>query len=172
MSCEPILVIKDTDSTIGIRARVGEEFFEHEIQLNVMLAYYWDNDLPVIESLIDLFENAIKRTVNEVIPHENLYLRYNLITDGEIENATKFEIYLLEVKADDVVLRLDGKILALKDLGSKEDYSKGFLNKTTKKDDDLIFNESKKTQLVEKNIQTKTKISFKDFARQQRLKEN
>ena len=51
MSSEPILVIKDNDSTIGIRARVGDEFSEHEIQLNVLLAYYWDNDLPVIENV-------------------------------------------------------------------------------------------------------------------------
>ena len=43
MSSKPILVIKDNDSTIGIRARVGEEFSEHEIQLNVMLAYYWES---------------------------------------------------------------------------------------------------------------------------------
>ena len=63
MSSEPILVIKDNDSTIGIRARVGEEFSEHEIQLNVILAYYWDNGLPVIENLIDLFESSVKRTV-------------------------------------------------------------------------------------------------------------
>ena len=34
MSSEPILVIKDTDTTIGIRARVGDEFSEHEIELN------------------------------------------------------------------------------------------------------------------------------------------
>ncbi|MBR5503155.1 MAG: hypothetical protein IKV87_01715 [Methanobrevibacter sp.] len=171
MSFEPILVIKDTDSTIGIRARVGEEFFEHEIQLNVMLAYYWDNGLPVIESLIDLFESSVKRTVNEVIPHESLYLKYNLITDDEVEKATRFEIHLLEVKADDVALRLDGKILALKGLGSKEEYSKGFSNGKIKKEEDLIFNDSKKTQLVEKNIPTMNKISFKEFAKQQRMKE-
>ena len=87
MSSKPILVIKDNDSTIGIRARVGEEFSEHEIQLNVMLAYYWDNDLPVIESLIDLFESAVKRTINEVLPHENLLLKYDLITDDEMKNT-------------------------------------------------------------------------------------
>ena len=167
MSLEPILVIKDTDSTIGIRARLGEEFFEHEIQLNVMLAYYWDNGLPVIENLVDLFENSLKRTVNEVIPHENLYLKYNLITDNEISKATRFEIHLLEVKADDVALRLDGKILALKGLGSKEEYSKGI---TT--EEDLFFDDSKKMELVEKNIPTEKKISFKEFARQQRLKDN
>ena len=164
MSSEPILVIKDTDTTIGIRARVGDEFSEHEIELNVMLAYYWENELPVIENLIDLFESVIKRTVNEVLPHDNLFLKYNLITDDALENASRFEIHLVEVKADDVVLRLDGKILALKGLSSKEDYSKN------SRKEDLIFNDSKIINLVEKKIPTQKKISFKEFARQQRLK--
>lgn len=178
MSEEPILVIKDNDSTIGIRARVGEEFSEHEIQLNVILAYYWDNGLPVIENLIDLFESSVKRTVNEVLPHENLFLKYNLITDDEIKEASRFEIHLLEVKADDILLRLDGKILALKGLTSKEEYSKGILDKInilnnnneSEKEEDWTLSDSKVEKLVEKNIPTEKKISFKEFAREQRLK--
>ena len=179
MSSEPILVIKDNDSTIGIRARVGEEFSEHEIQLNVLLAYYWDNNLPVIENLIDLFESAVKRTINDVLPHENLSLRYNLITDGEIDDASRFEIHLIEVKADDTSLRLDGKILALKGISSKEEYSKGFMdilrirdneNASLETEDDLSSSESKQVKLVEKNIPTEKKISFKEFAKQQKEK--
>ena len=163
MSSEPILVIKDNDSTIGIRARVGEEFSEHEIQLNVMLAYYWDNDLPVIESLIDLFESVVKRTINEVLPHENLLLKYDLITDDEIEKASRFEIHLIEVKADNQSLRLDGKILALKGISSKEEYSQGILGLKFKKEDDS--NDGIIVKSVEKNIPTEKKISFKEFAR-------
>ena len=178
MSSEPILVIKDNDSTIGIRARVGEEFSEHEIQLNVMLAYYWDNGLPVIESLIDLFESAVKRTINDVLPHDNLLLKYNLITDDEIINASRFEIHLIEVKADNQSLRLDGKILALKGLTSKEEYSKGILDKINilnaneHDQEDWRESDSKVEKLVEKNIPTEKKISFKEFARQQREKNN
>ena len=168
MSSEPILVIKDNDSTIGIRARVGEEFSEHEIQLNVMLVYYWDNDLPVVENLIDLFESAVKRTINDVLPHENLFLKYDLITDDVIEKASRFEIHLLEVKADDTVLRLDGKILALKGISSKEEYSKGIFGLISKGDEDS--NDSKIVKSVEKNIPTEKKMSFKEFAREQRLK--
>ena len=170
MSSEPILVIKDNDSTIGIRARVGEEFSEHEIQLNVMLAYYWDNDLPVIESLIDLFESVVKRTINEVLPHENLLLKYDLITDDEIKKASRFEIHLIEVKADNQSLRLDGKILALKGISSKEEYSQGILGLKFKKEDGS--NDGIIVKSVEKNIPTEKKISFKEFARQQRLKNN
>ncbi len=176
MSEEPILVIKDNDSTIGIRARVGDEFSEHEIQLSVILAYYWDNNLPVIENLVDLFESSVKRTVNEVIPHENLFLKYNLITDDEISQASRFEIHLQEVKADDQNLRLDGKILALKGLSSKEEYSKGILDKINilnsneSEPEDWRESDSKVEKLVEKNIPTEKKISFKEFARQQREK--
>ena len=174
MSSEPILVIKDNDSTIGIRARVGEEFSEHEIQLNVMLAYYWDNDLPVVENMIGLFESAVKRTVNEVLPHENLFLKYNLITDDEIEKASRFEIHLIEVKADDINLRLDGKILALKGIGSKEEYSKSLESKGIfgfrLQKEEII--DTEQVNLIEKNIPTEKKISFKEFAKQQKEKNN
>ena len=174
MSSEPILVIKDNDSTIGIRARVGEEFSEHEIQLNVMLAYYWDNNLPVVENMIGLFESAVKRTVNEVLPHENLFLKYNLITDDVIEKASRFEIHLIEVKADDVSLRLDGKILALKGISSKEEYSKNLESKglfgfRLQKEE---IADTEQVNLIEKNIPTEKKISFKEFAKQQKEKNN
>lgn len=157
MTLKPVLVIKDTDSTVAIRARIGEEYSEHEIQLSGMLGYYADNDLPVIENLIDLFETVIKRTVNDVIPHENLFLKYDLITDDEMSRASDLEIHLIEVKADDVLLRLDGKILALK----------GFDSDTESSDDN-----PKVLKRVEKTIPTEKKMSFKEFAKQQRELEN
>ncbi len=156
MMLKPVLVIKDTDSTVAIRARIGEDYSEHEIQLSVMLGYYADNDLPVIENLIDLFETVIKRTINDVIPHDNLFLKYDLITDDEISKASDMEIHLIEVKADDVLFRLDGKILALKGFDSDE-YSS---------------DEPKVLKRVEKTIPTEKKMSFKEFAKQQRELEN
>ena len=154
---KPVLVIKDTDSTVAIRARIGEDYSEHEIQLSVMLGYYADNDLPVIENLIDLFETVIKRTINDVVPHDNLFLKYDLITDDEISKASDMEVHLIEVKADDVLFRLDGKILALKGFDSDDEYSDekpGVLKR------------------VEKTIPTEKKMSFKEFAKQQRELEN
>ena len=156
MMLKPVLVIKDTDSTVAIRARIGEDYSEHEIQLSVMLGYYADNDLPVIENLINLFETVIKRTINDVIPHDNLFLKYDLITDDEISKASDMEIHLIEVKADDVLFRLDGKILALKGFDSDE-YSS---------------DEPKVLKRVEKTIPTEKKMSFKEFAKQQRELEN
>lgn len=157
MTLKPVLVIKDTDSTVAIRARIGEDYSEHEIQLSVMLGYYADNDLPVIENLIDLFETVIKRTISDVIPHDSLFLKYDIITDDEISNASNMEIHLIEVKADDVLFRLDGKILALKGFDSDDEYSE---------DNPRVL------QRVEKTIPTEKKMSFKEFAKQQRELEN
>ena len=157
MMFKPVLVIKDTDSTVAIRARIGEDYSEHEIQLSVMLGYYADNDLPVIENLIDLFETVIKRTINDVVPHDNLFLKYDLITDDEISKASDMEVHLIEVKADDVLFRLDGKILALKGFDSDDEYSE---------------EKPRVLKRVEKTIPTEKKMSFKEFAKQQRELEN
>ena len=97
-------------------------------------------------------------------------MKYDLITDDEIDKASRFEIHLIEVKADDTRLRLDGKILALKGISSKEEYSQGILGLKFKKEDDS--NDGMIVKSVEKNIPTEKKISFKEFARQQRLKNN
>ena len=70
------------------------------------------------------------------------------------------------MKADNQNLRLDGKILALRGLGSNEDYSKG----RNEKEENLISRDSKVERLVEKNIPTEKRISFKEFAREQRLR--
>ena len=85
---------------------------------------------------------------------------------------------MIEVKADNQSLRLDGKILALKGLISKEEYSKGLLDKINilnaneHDQEDWRESDSKVEKLVEKNIPTEKKISFKEFARQQREKNN
>ena len=158
MTSEPILVIKDTPSTIGIRARVGEEYKENNIQLSVMLGYYWDNKLPVIKNLIELFETVIKRTINEVYPHQNLFLKYDIITDDILEKATMLEIKLIEVKADGTEFKLDGKIISLKGILSQEAYD-------SEENDEIILNKLEKH--VEKNIITEKKMSFKEFIKLQ-----
>ena len=61
-------------------------------------------------------------------------------------------------------------------LSSKEEYSKGILDKINilnsneSEVEDWRESDSKVEKLVEKNIPTEKKISFKEFARQQREK--
>ena len=155
MTHNNILLIKETPTTINIRARVGEIYKENNIQLSVMLAYYWENNLPVIKNLLELIETVIKRTINEVLPHENLSIKYTLLTDEEIDDATRFEIKLEEIKADNTKFTLDGKIISLKNI--KQDI-------TDNKTEIPLKHEEK----IEKNIKTEKKISFKEFVKKQK----
>ncbi len=47
MALNPVLVIKVMDgNSVGVRARLKDDYVEHEIVLNSVLAYYWANDFP------------------------------------------------------------------------------------------------------------------------------
>lgn len=119
MAVSPVLVIKTVnDSAVGVRARLYDDFVEHEIVLNSVLAYWWANNLPPVVKFIELFESVIKRTINELIPHRVLKLKYELKADDELDKASEIEINLIEIEADSTGFKIDGKQLILKGLSN------------------------------------------------------
>ena len=117
MAVSPVLVIKVVDdSAVGVRARLYDDFVEHEIVLNSVLAYWWANKLPPAVKFLELFESVIKRTINELIPHKDLKIKYEVRANDMLENASELEINLIEVEADDTGFKIDGKQLVLKGL--------------------------------------------------------
>ena len=135
MAVSPVLVIKTVDnSVVGVRARLYDDFVEHEIVLNSVLAYWWANDLPPVLKFLELFESVIKRTINELMPHKNLKLKYEVKTDNELEKASEIEINLIEIEADDVGFKIDGKQLILKGLANvSEDFEANEIVNTVEK---------------------------------------
>ena len=123
MAVSPVLVIKIVDdSSVGVRARWRDEYVEHHIVLNSVLAYWWANDMPPVVKFLELFESVIKRTINELTPHKNLKIKYEVKADDELEKASEIEINLIEIEADDIGFKIDGKTLSLKGLrNSSED---------------------------------------------------
>ncbi len=124
MAVSPVLVIKVVDdSAVGVRARFYDDFVEHEIVLNSVLAYWWANNFPPVVKFLELFESVIKRTVNELMPHKNLKIKYEVKADDELEKASELEINLIELEADDTGFKIDGKQLVLKGLAkTTEDH--------------------------------------------------
>ena len=101
MAVSPVLVIKTVDdSVVGVRARLYDDFVEHEIVLNSVLAYWWANNMPPALKFLELFESVIKRTINELMPHKNLKLKYEVKADDVLEKASEIEISLIEIEAD------------------------------------------------------------------------
>ncbi|WP_407380064.1 hypothetical protein [Methanobrevibacter sp.] len=122
MAVSPVLVIKIVDdSSVGVRARWRDEFVEHHIVLNSVLAYWWANDLPPVVKFLELFESVIKRTINELTPHKTLNLKYEVKADDALEKASQIEINLIEVEADDIGFKIDGKTLSLNGLKNSPD---------------------------------------------------
>ena len=134
MAVSPVLVIKTDNSYVGVRARLYDDFVEHEIVLNSVLAYWWSNNLPPVVKFVELFESVIKRTINELIPHKDLKLKYEIKADDELDKASQLEINLIEIEADDTGFKIDGKQLVLKGLSkdSADHESKEFV-KTVEK---------------------------------------
>ena len=72
------------NNTVTVRARLYDDFAEHEIVLNSVITYWWANDLPPAVKFLELFESVIKRTINELTPHKNLNLKFNLFINPPI----------------------------------------------------------------------------------------
>ncbi len=122
MAVSPVLVIKVVDGvSVGVRARLYDDFAEHEIVLNSVIAYWWANNLPPVVKFLELFESVIKRTVNELMPHKYLKIKYGVKADDDLENASEVEINLIELEADETGFKIDGKQLVLKGLAKPTD---------------------------------------------------
>lgn len=135
MAVSPVLVIKVVDdSSVGVRARLYDDFAEHEIVLNSVLTYWWANELPPAVKFLELFESVIKRTINELMPHKELKLKYEVKANDELENASEIEINLIEIEADNTGFKIDGKQLVLKGLTKvSEDHETNEIFKTIEK---------------------------------------
>ena len=121
MAVSPVLVIKADDSSVGVRARLYDDFVEHEIILNSVITYWWANNLPPVVKFLELFESVIKRTVNELMPHKELKLKYELKSDDGLEYASEIEINLIEIEADGTGFKIEGKQLILKGLSKSSE---------------------------------------------------
>ncbi|MFM5882853.1 hypothetical protein SAMN05216439_1624 [Methanobrevibacter gottschalkii] len=122
MAVNPVLVIKVVDNTsVGVRARLYDDFSEHNIVLNSVLTYWWANNMPPAVKFLELFDSVIKRTINEIMPHKTLNLKYEVKADDILENASQIEITLISISADGVGFKIDGKSVFLKDLRKVEE---------------------------------------------------
>ena len=120
MAVSPVLVIKVDDSTVCVRARLYDDYSEHEIVLNSVITYWWANNMPPASKFLELFDSVIKRTINEIMPHKFLNLKYDVKANQVLEEASEIEIDLNSVVADDVGFKIEGNVVSLKGIKKVE----------------------------------------------------
>ena len=114
MVVSPVLLVKVIESGVSVRARYYDDFAEHEIILNSVITYWWANDLPPAKKFLELFDSVIKRTINEIIPHKILNLKYDVKANQNLDDASEIYIYLISVKSDCVEFIIDADTISLK----------------------------------------------------------
>ena len=114
MAVSPVLVVKLVkDSALSVRARLYDDFAEHEIVLNSVLTYWWANNMPPASKFLELFDSVIKRTVNEIMPHKTLNLKYEVKANQILDKASEIEVNLISVSADDVGFKIENGMFSL-----------------------------------------------------------
>ncbi len=113
MAVSPVLVIKVDDSTVRVRARLYDDFSEHVIVLNSVITYWWANNMPPATKFLELFDSVIKRTINEIMPHKSLELKYDVRANQVLDEASEIEITLNSVVADDTGFKIEGNTIYL-----------------------------------------------------------
>lgn len=122
MAVSPVLVIKVVDNTsVGVRARIYDDFSEHDIVLNSVLTYWWANNMPPAIKFLELFDSVIKRTINEIMPHKILNLKYDVKANHVLEEASQIEINLTSVSADDVSFKIENGLINLDNIKKTDD---------------------------------------------------
>ncbi len=121
MVVSPVLIIKADDVTVGVRARLYDDFTEHKIVLNSVITYWWANNLPPAKKFLELFDSVIKRTINELMPHKMLNLKYDVKANAPLDDASELEINLISVNADGVGFKIEGDAISLKGLRKSTD---------------------------------------------------
>ncbi|WP_407413845.1 hypothetical protein [Methanobrevibacter sp.] len=122
MAVSPVLVIKtDEDISVNVRARLYDDFVEHKIVLNSVIAYWWANNLPPAKKFLELLDSVIKRSINELMPHKILNLKYDVKANAPLEDASELEIDLISVDADGVGFKIDGGKISLAGLRKVSD---------------------------------------------------
>ena len=121
MAVSPVLVIRLVkDSALSVRARLYDDFAEHEIVLNSVLAYWWANNQPPAVKFLELFDSVIKRTVNEIMPHKTLALKYDVKANEILEKASEIEVNLISVSADGVGFKIENGFFSLSGIRKTE----------------------------------------------------
>ena len=122
----PILKIKEGPEEIRVVAKNGPDVSIHPINVKFLMATLWWEGTPQLETFFEILELTIKRTINEVFPHEKLMIDYTYHANDVLEDASLITVEINRVIADGQELEVEGDLINL----HGNDY-RGFFRKLT-----------------------------------------
>ena len=122
----PILKIKEGPEEIRVVAKNGPDVSIHPINVKFLMATLWWEGTPQLETFFEILELTIKRTINEVFPHEKLMIDYTYHANDVLKDASLITVEINRVIADGQELEVEGDLINL--YGNDD---RGFFRKLT-----------------------------------------
>ena len=120
------LKIKESSEEIRIVAKNGSEVVIHPLNIKFLMATFWWEGTPQLQTFFEILELTIKRTINQVFPHEKLILDYTYQANDALEEASLITVKINRVEADGQELEVEGDLINL--YGNDD---RGFFRKLT-----------------------------------------
>jgi hypothetical protein len=135
MSDKPVLKIKSKDGDITIVAKNNGKVSIKPINLKFIMANLWWEKEPEVETFFNVLELTIKNVMKDVYPHHKLVMDYTYTANDRLQDASKIDMEIDYLKADDVEVEVEGDNIVL--MGNDE---RGFFKKLTSRRRKLVEN--------------------------------
>ena len=125
---ESLLTIKITSQkgNIKVVSKLDGEVSVKTILVKLILGYSWWANVPSVETMFNLIEEAIKTTIKDVYDYDDLVIDYNYMANDILEDAPIIEIFINSVIVDGVEIEVTGRYISF-----EGDDTRGFWKKLT-----------------------------------------
>jgi hypothetical protein len=120
----PTLRITASKGLVTLASKYQGDVSIKTIQLKLLWGYCWWNEMPEVETFLNLLEDVIKKVVRDVLPHQELLLNYDLATNDLLEDSSYVEVSFNRISADNNELELIGDVLVLEGFDQRGRFSK------------------------------------------------
>jgi hypothetical protein len=125
---EALLTLKIASQKGNIRvvSKFDGEVAVKSILLKLILGYSWWANIPAVETIFNLLEETIKKTIKGVYNYDNIVIDYDYMASDFLEDAPLIEIFINSVVVDGTEIEVTGRYISL-----EGDDRRGFWQKLT-----------------------------------------
>jgi hypothetical protein len=125
---ESLLTLKITSQKgdIKVVSKLDGEVSVKTILLKLILGYCWWENVPAVETVFSLIEEAIKSTIKNIYDYDDLVIDYDYEANDLLEDASTIELFINRVVVDGVEIEVTGRYIYF-----EGDDKRGFWKKFT-----------------------------------------
>lgn len=125
---ESLLTLKITSQkgNIKVVSKLDGEVSVKTILLKLILGYCWWANVPVVETVFNLIEEAIRSTIKNVYNYDDLVIDYDYKANDLLEDASTIELFINNVMVDGVEIEVTGRYISF-----ESEDTRGFWKKFT-----------------------------------------